>query len=614
MPPVKAIGRALYWTLPSLFCLIVYWSGYKVWFHDDDFAFLGLWPGIHSWRDLSDALFQPTGHGTWRPLSERAYFIGVQWLFGVPQARPFRIIAFLTQFANLILIAAITWRLTRSQLAGFLAPVLWIANSALVTVMVWNCAFMYALCGLVFLSCFWFLVRYIETNRVRYYAALWCIFLTGFLVMETNLVFPLLAASYALLCARSYFFKTLPLFVPSIAFFAGHQLLIHKQTGGPYAMHFDAGIFKTFGAYWAAGLNPLVAPFLPRFPQSVATAGVLLFTLALGGFVVWQVRKGNLLPTFFLTWFAVVLSPVLPLRDHFTDYYLTLPLIGIAMLSAYAFAVAYRQRILFKTAATVLLALYLVECVPSARGAARWNYDRSQRIKRLVLGVAAANKREPGKTILLDGVDEDVFNSAISQSSFRFLSLPEVYLTPGSEACLAGNSALLPVSHFVVAADKAQAAFEQNQLLVLRWDQDSVTDITKDYEPAQPAILDVADPAAGGDLGAGWYPKTQGYRWMPKSAEVVIKGPRWGCHKLYLSGYCPKAQVASGPLGLIVSVNGVITGPLNIERGDAPFEFSFPVRPAAQGIYHVAVEVDRTFTTASDKRALGLAFGRFEIR
>ena len=176
---LKAIAPALYWTIPCLFCLIVYWPGFMVWFHDDDFAFLGLYPFIHNWHDLSDALFRPTGHGTWRPLSERAYFIGVQALFGVPHARPFRVIAFLTQFANLILISAITLRLTRSRLAGFLAPILWIANSALVAVMDWNCAFMYALCGLVFLSAFWFLLRYIETNRLRYYAAVWCIFLTG---------------------------------------------------------------------------------------------------------------------------------------------------------------------------------------------------------------------------------------------------------------------------------------------------------------------------------------------------------------------------------------------------------------------------------------------------
>ncbi len=611
---LKAIRRALYWTLPSLFCLILYWSGYTVWFHDDDFAFLGLLPRIHNWGDLSEALFQPTVHGTWRPLSERAYFIAVQALFGVPQGRPFRIVAFLTQFANLILIAAITWRLTRSQLAGFLAPVLWIANSALVTVMVWNCAFMYALCGLVFLSCFWFLLRYIETNSLRYYAAVWCIFLTGFLVIETNLVFPMLAASYTLLCARSYFLKTLPLFVPSIAFFAGHQLLIHKQASGPYSMHFDAGIFKTFGAYWAAGLNPLLAAIFPRFPQSAAIAGVVLFTLALGGFVVWQASKSNLLPAFFLTWFVIVLSPVLPLRDHFTDYYLTLPLIGIAMLSAYGFAMAYRERMLWKTVASALLALYLMECIPSARGAAQWNYDRSQRIKRLVLGVAVADKREPGKTILLDGVDEDMFNSAISQSPFAFLSIPAVYLTPGSESCLPGSSEFFPVKSFVLPPDKAQTASEHNQLLVLRWDQDKVTDITKDYGPQPAAILDVTDPPPADELGTTWYPKTQGYRWMPKSAAVVMKGPSWGCHTLYLSGYCPKTQVASGPLGMIVAVNGVTTGPLKIEKGDAPFEFNFPVRTDAQGIYHIAVEVDRTFTAGNDKRALGLAFGRFEIR
>ncbi len=594
--------------------MILYWSGFKVWFHDDDFAFLGQYPYIHNWHDLSDAVFRPTIHGTWRPLSERAYFIGVQALFGVPHGRPFRIIAFLTQFANLVLISAITLRLTHSRLAGFLAPILWIANSALVTVMVWNCAFMYALCGLVFLSSFWFLLRFIETNRLRYYAAVWCIFLTGFLVMETNIVFPMLAASYALLCARSYFLKTLPLFVPSIAFFAAHQLLIHKQASGPYSMHFDAGILSTFGGYWALALNPLVPAIFLQFPQKVAVVGLVVFTVALGSFVLYQAWRRNLVPAFFLSWFAIVLAPVLPLRDHFTDYYLTLPIIGIAMLGAYAFAKAYRERILGKTVAVALLALYLCESVPSALGAARWTLDRSLYIKHLVLGVATAHKHEPDKTILLDGIDDTLFDSAVSQKSFRFLSIEEVYLAPGSEPCLAGSTESSDIERFVLPPDKTQKALEDKQLLVLRYDQNGVVDITNQYGKVKPAIIDVADALAADRLGPTWYPTDGNFRWMPKHAWLRMQGPSSGCHILYVSGYCAAAQVAARPLAMTVAVNGVGSPPVKIEKGDASFEFHFPVPAETSGIYNIDVEVDRTFSPGNDKRALGLAFGRFEIR
>ena len=434
------------------------------------------------------------------------------------------------------------------------------------------------------------------------------------MVNEINIVFPMLAASYALLCARSYFIKTLPLFVPSIAFFAAHQLLIHKQATGPYSMHFDAGILRTFGAYWSLSLNPLVPQIFTRFPPGVAAVGMVLFTVALAGFVLFQALQRNLLPAFFLAWFAIVAAPFLPLRDHFTDYYATLPIIGLAILGAYAFARAYRERILWKTAAVALLALYLFESIPSARGAARWNLDRSNYIKHLVLGVAAAHQREPDKTILLDGVDNTLFDAAVSQKPFRFLSIEEVYLAPGSEPCLAGSAEFAEVKTLVLPADKTQEALENKKLMVLRYDQNGVRDITNQYGKSNPVSIDVADPKAADQLGPTWYPIDKTFRWMPKHAWLHLAGPKWGCHVLYVTGYCVAAQVASRPIMMTVAVNGVSAPAVKIEKGDASFEFQFPVPADSSGIYNIDVDVDRTFSPGNDKRTLGLAFGKFEIR
>jgi hypothetical protein len=66
--------------------------------------------------------------------------MGFYKLFGM-NALPFRAFVFLTQFANLILICAIVRRLTRSDLAGFLAPVLWMVNSSLSVAISWNSAY-----------------------------------------------------------------------------------------------------------------------------------------------------------------------------------------------------------------------------------------------------------------------------------------------------------------------------------------------------------------------------------------------------------------------------------------------------------------------------------------
>ncbi len=207
------IGRAAYWVFPCLFCLILYWYGLKSWFQLDDFVWLGLLRGVHDWGDLMRAIFSPAQHGTFRPFSERGLFLLFHALFG-PAALPFRIWAFLTQFLNLALITSITLRITGLRLAGFLAPVFWVANSSLYVVMTWSSAYMQALCGFCLLLAFHFLLRYIQTADRRYYFAQWVVFLFGFGVMETNLVYPALAGLYTLLLARPYFRSTLPLMIP----------------------------------------------------------------------------------------------------------------------------------------------------------------------------------------------------------------------------------------------------------------------------------------------------------------------------------------------------------------------------------------------------------------
>ncbi len=199
--------KTAYWALPSLFCLALYWKGLTIWFLHDDFAWLSLRFQVYDWPSLMRALFTPTGHGTFRPLSERGFFLLFTTVFGV-EPLPFRIMVFLTQFVNLVLISSIALRLTRSRVAGFLAPVFWVSNTVLVMAMSWTSAYMQVLCGCMLLAAFHLFLRYEETGNRRYYYWQWVPYLTGFLVMETTLVYPAIVAAYALLCARRLFIKT----------------------------------------------------------------------------------------------------------------------------------------------------------------------------------------------------------------------------------------------------------------------------------------------------------------------------------------------------------------------------------------------------------------------
>ena len=615
----RTFRTAAYWSFPSLLCLILYWPGLLTWFQDDDFAFLGLAAHIHNWHDLLRALTYPTPHGTWRPFSDRGYFLLLQTLFG-SRPLPFHIACFLTQFANLALISATTRRLTGSTVAGFLAPILWIANSKLIVVMTWCVAYDYPMCGFFLLSAFWLFLRWIETGKRRYCLGMWAVFLLGFGVLETNVVFPLLVAAYALLCAKPYFRRTLPLFIPSIGFAVAHMLLIHAPANGPYRLHLNGGMIKTFAHYWAWAFEPVNLTAFTHLPESVGIIGMVLFSAALLGFVAFQAYRRNLVPIFFLCWFVIVLLPVLPLRDNMTDFYLVLPFIGIAMLGGYALARAWKNSMPYKSVAVALLAFFLLESMPTAYGGAEWYRERSQQVETLVQGVESEHTLNPGKTILLTGIDGPQFAASVSQHAFSAFGVDDVFLAPGSEAEIAPDNPSA-IAEFVLPADKTFDLVAHGGAVVLESKDGKLTDITAKYSPPQPLQVtpksqrvDVGDPRYQGQLGPEWYAIDQGFRWMPKRASLRLPGPVTKGQKLTVSGYCPAVQVARGPLRMTVSVDGAVLPAVRIDKGDAPFSFEFPLHENVRPQIEVQVEVERTFSTTADRRNLGLAFGAFEIR
>lgn len=59
------------------------------------------------------------------------------------------------------------------------------------------------------------------------------------------------------------------------------------------------------------------------------------------GFLLFQLFRRRWVAGFFAAWFVIVLSPLLPLRDHLTEYYLTIPLLGFSMLAAHGLCSAW---------------------------------------------------------------------------------------------------------------------------------------------------------------------------------------------------------------------------------------------------------------------------------
>lgn len=402
------------WLISVAVALVLYWQALGSWFQQDDFAWLSLIGDVHDVPSLWKALFRPSQHGTWRPLGERAYFLFFPWAFGW-EAWPMRALAFVTQCGSLFLSSAITLRLTRSELAAALAPLLWMVNSKMVIAMISNGAYIHILCGFFLLLALWCLM----TER---WLGMWIAFVVGFGAMETNIVFPALATTYCLAFARQNLRRLPLLWLASGAYWILHMSVAPKMASGSYAMHFGPQMLRTLARYWWWAFQPdnftAFSPLAPAAPVvfgAIATAGLMIYT-------VWQACLKQFVPLLLLAWFVILIAPVLPLSGHVTDYYLTIPLAAFSMLAASAMRNRY--------VAVAGCAAWMALMIPVTYGATKWWAERSHVAQKLVRRVFAIHQLHPGKTLVLSGVTDEQFWAAVAHYPFLENGRSYVLLAP----------------------------------------------------------------------------------------------------------------------------------------------------------------------------------------
>lgn len=617
------VGRAAYWTIPSLLCLALYWLGLKAWFFQDDFAWLGLHQMVHRPQDLWPVMFAPMAQGTIRPWSERGFFLLFYSLFGL-EALPFRIWVFLTQFANLLLLCSVTWRLTRSRAAGFLAPILWMVNSALAAAMSWTSSYNQVLCAFFLLLAFRLFLQYVETGERKYYVWQWVVFLLGFGALELNVVYPALVFSYALFCARKYLWQTVPLFAASAIYTAAHNRVSPGSKTGVYAMHWDSSMVTSFATYWRWAMGPERMENLGYGPPWLIATGTCVLLGAVAAFVLWKLYRREWLAAFCVSWFAIVLSPLLPLRDHVSYYYNTIPVIGLAILGAWAVVEAWKSGTVARIGAIVLAIVYVASNATVTEAQTRWNFQRSRALRALVRGVERAHELHPGKMILLKGVRSELFWTGFADRPFRLLGISEVYLVPGSEDQIDAHPDIGEPREFVLPPAPTLMALKQGQAVVYEASGERLLNITGFYsklalstwKPELPRSVDAGESLYSDQIGKGWYAIENGYRWMSQEAEVRLGAPKSAGQKLHLSGYAPEELLRAGPLHLTVSADGVALSTFTLQPKDLQFDLTAEMPAASVGKVETLIRLtsDRAYVPPQDGRKLSLAFGKFRIQ
>ena len=334
----QRIRTFLAYAFPCALLFLVHYNALRTWFYMDDFAWLGLPLEFHRPSDLLPMLFEPRAQGTVRTLSERLFFLVFTSIWGL-KAGPFHYWVFITQCGSLVLTNVIVRRLSGSVLAGVAAATVWAISPSIAVAMAWLSAYNEILCGFLLLAALYCLMRFVETGERRFWIFQWIAFLLSFFALEVTVAYPAVAFVYVWFAARQYWKRALWLWAPSLVFAAVHFLLIPKHGAAPYKMTFDMGIIPMLGryAFYAVGPGDL-AKFTEDQPGPLGwwvAAALLGLLLAFAAFRFIKLRDWR--PLLAVAWFCFLMGPVLPLQNHFSEYYVT---IGSAGLSNVVYTVS----------------------------------------------------------------------------------------------------------------------------------------------------------------------------------------------------------------------------------------------------------------------------------
>lgn len=614
---------------PPLFLILLFHDGLRCWFVADDFAWLGLLRQIHEPRDLLRILFEPAAQGTIRPWSERGFFILFEYLFGF-DSLPFRILCFATMSLNLVLLSRITGKLTGSELAGFTAATVWAANAALMIPMTWSSAYNEPMCACFLLSAFFLFLRFAETGERRYWWWQLVVFSLGFGALELNVVYPALALAYALFAAPQAKRRTLavslcPLFLISTVYFFFHRAVATIPTTGPYVVRVDGQILRTLLLYGKWSLLPVD---WSAFGHSVL-AGKCILWIGIAGIVVLlalEFRRRRPTVLFFAAWYLATLAPVLVLPQHLTEYYLTLPLIGLGMLFGFGVTRGVENLGKLRWLALIPVFAYLYGMIPISLAASRWSLNKTDTVRGIVLGAQAAQEKHPGKVIVLNGITAEKYQDFAGQGAFAALGIDTIYLTPESGVALGSDPGAADPEKTVLEPAVLAHAIKKDQVVIYSVVGDHLRNITKLYELSapgswydrMPSRVDPGNPLCSWVLGPSWLPPQSGIRWMPAKATVLISPPQSPGSKLELEGFFPAEQLKRVPRVLKVSVDGFPVGEIKIRDPESDFSrlFNLPaaVIEASSHKSLVEIELEAGPVDVIGGQEYGMVFGKIAIR
>lgn len=459
----KQIGAIVF---PVVIALVLFQRAFRIWFLNDDFAWLGLGLSVRDWETLREALFTPMAQGTVRTLSERAFFLAFERWFGW-ETLPMRIWTFATLAVAQGLLVLVVQRMTGQWWVGSLAAVLWSMNFGLTVAVCWLSSYNQILLSALVLGTLYGFLRAVNGEGRRWLVFSWGCYGLAFGALETVVVVPAILLGWTWWFARDKWRWSLPYGAPAVVFAAWHLFGIEKpEASATYRMYWDARLAETAWHYWRWFLG---AVKLPDFDPAYATRAQAAEWLMMGGlvgFVGWRLWRQDWVVGFGLLLSGMLLAPVLPLREHRTDYYLASGSLGLVMVLALA---PLRLTGAWRWLGWGLVGVYALTSVTVQQATVEWYLGRSGPLRPLMRGMLRASELHPDKWILVEGLTPEMQASAVGDGALRLIPGQRVFLTPG-----AGVGEM--------EEGLARQAFEQGRVVVYRFEGTRLRDVTREWE------------------------------------------------------------------------------------------------------------------------------------
>jgi hypothetical protein len=607
--------------LPVLVFALCSWPAVQSYFSADDFAMIQVRQRVLKGESLSGFVFSPNEAGSWRPALTLIFYASEAVAPGNP--RPLHAMSLVVQIASMLLLFEIGRRLTGSDIAAALAPLFWAVNMCVPETLAWSTGSMQVLLAFCVLLALYAFIRYGEEQRPGFLVFSWAAFLSGFLVLESNLAFPLLAAGWALVYCRRAIRATLPMAIVSGLFVALHQWLVPKHTSGPYSMDLDpVSLATTAWQYTRWFFSPENVDAFARTPHSFNIAWSVLAMTALLAFAVWSAWKRDFRAALFALFFLALIAPLTPLREHLSMYYLVPPGIGLGLLGAWGVSEGLKSRLPFRALTVLLLSGWVAIMPLGTYRTSKWWHDYGRQMRDFVTGLKSAASIAGDRMTVVSGFSDTVFWGCIHYGCAEAAGVTNWNISPEWTPSEPGAPGL-PVDKSHILDDPGLGSrLRLGRLALFTIRGASAEDRTEAARErvladrfAPPPVVNAGDPADKDFLAGQWYGIENGFRWMSRYATVLLPGPTEG-KTIVLKGYCADVPGFPENIEIGLTANGVPLPVQQLNRCKGGFELDIPLPQSVPSFARVRLDValSQTFRVQGDNRAFGLIFGTFAVR